>query len=200
MGVKGECKVLVLQDVSFLSESGGREGRLADDRRSLEPLANRLAALHPARLAERTRSRLNELTNRLAWVLGDRAKHAGDRLAGVATRFSTVHPKHDLALASQRLDAARRQLEALSYRATLQRGFSVTRSADGTIIRAAEQALMADRLETEFADGRVRSVVEGAAGKSPARRRARPAPDSQQPSLFAAPDDTDATEPTQGSE
>ena len=176
----------------------GLKGRLADDRRGLEPLTNRLAALHPARLAERTRSRLNELTNRLAWVLGARAKRAGDHFAEIATRFSTVHPKHDLALATQRLDAAKRQLEALSYRGTLQRGFSVTRSTDGTIVRAAEQALSAGRLETEFADGLVRSVVEGAGGAlppSPSRRRTKPTPDNQQPGLFAEPNEDESKRP-----
>ena len=178
----------------------GLKGRLADDRRSLEPLANRLAALHPARLSERARARLDRLTNRLAWVLGARAKLAGDRLGETAGRFSAIHPKHQLALASQRLAAARRQLEALSYRATLQRGFSVTRSSDGTIVRAAEQALSAGRLETEFADGRVRSIVEGSAGKSPTPRRAKPDPDHQQPSLFDAPQPPAAAEPSQGSE
>ena len=143
--------------------------RLARERRRLEPLTGRLAALHPARLAERAMGRLEKLAGRLAWALGGRSKKAGDRLGGLENRFGAIHPRHRLAMAVQQLSAASRQLDALSYRSVLARGFSVTRGPDGKILRSATQAKGGDWLATELADGTIASQV-GGQSQRPSRR------------------------------
>ena len=163
---------------------GGLKDRLALDRRRLEPLANRMAALHPARSAERARATLDRLLDRLAWAFGARSKREGDRLSALVGRLQAIHPRHELALARQRVAAAARQLEALSYRATLARGFSVTRTADRQLVRAADQLAPGDLIETELADGRIKSVVNGPAGQSRRRKKSR-----QTPTLFDSSDD-----------
>ena len=157
---------------------GGLKDCLARARRRLEPAGNRLAALHPARLAERARGRLDRLTSRLAWVLGARSKRAGDRLADLCRRLEAHHPRHRLALARQAVAAALRQLGGLSYRATLTRGFSVTRDADGKILRFAAQTATGDRIATELVDGQIESVVSAGPDRPDRqrpKRRQRPA-------------------------
>ena len=140
-------------------------GLVAGGRKRLEPVALRLAALHPAGLAERRRAGLERLTHRLAWSLGKRSKQAGDAVAAVDGRLAACHPRHRLALASQRVQAAERQLEAMGYRNVLGRGYTVTRCADGRIIRTARGAAVGAEIETETGDGRFWSKVRRRAGR-----------------------------------
>jgi exodeoxyribonuclease VII large subunit len=164
---------VVIQRVDELSHRlrAGQHQRLARARRRFEPLSGRLAGLHPARLAERALRRLERLAGQLAWALGGRSKRAADRLAALAARMGAVHPRHRLALADQRLGAAGRQLEAMSYRSVLHRGFSVTRRWGGEILRSVTQAHPGDHLTTELSDGTVTSRVAG--GDPPRPRAAR---------------------------
>lgn len=144
---------------------GGLRQALSASRRRLEPAANRLAALHPARLAERARARLERAVSRLAWVLGGASKRSGDKLATLEARLGAVSPLHALELARQRVTAAERQLEAMSYRSVLRRGYSVTRGADGAILRTAADVVAGAWIETELADGTISSQVGGLSGK-----------------------------------
>ena len=143
-----------------------------------------LAAHPPARSLERAAARLHAAGGALAWALGRRARRAADALADGARRLVAVHPRHRLGLAGQRVEALRRQLDAMSYRAVLARGYSVTRRAAGDILRHAADASAGDLLETELADGRVRSRV-GSDDATPARPK-RPARDGdgEAPTLF----------------
>ncbi|RKY26188.1 MAG: exodeoxyribonuclease VII large subunit [Planctomycetota bacterium] len=137
----------------------GLGGRVAGARARLEPLARRLTAGHPSRLADRARAKLTALADRLRWGLGSRSKLAGDRLADAQARLAQAHPSHRLALARQQLTALARQLEAMSYRSVLARGFSVTRGSDGKIRRSVGQFKPGERIETELADGKIHSNV-----------------------------------------
>ncbi len=125
-----------------------------------------LAEHHPRRLLERAADRVGRLRRDLAWALGGRAKQAGDALGEWARRLAAAHPRHRLALAAQHLEDLRRHLEALSYKAPLRRGYSVTRRK-GAIVRSAGEVGAGDVLETELADGRVVSQV----AKPPAAKR-----------------------------
>ena len=142
--------------------------RLACGRRRLEPAANRLAALHPARLHERAAATLAKITSRLAWALGRRSKQSGDALSAVAQRLSAVHPRHRLTLARQQAEALARQLESMSYRHVLGRGYSVTRRADGAILRSVANVGAGDAIRTELRDGKVDSRVTRREGKDAA--------------------------------
>ncbi len=126
----------------------------------LTPLGNRLAGLHPGRIHERKGAKLEKLTHQLRWVLGWRSKRAGDQLAVLERRLSEVHPRHRLRLGVQGVGAAERELEALSYRNVLRRGYSVTRTQDGQILRSVTTVTPGDRIETELTDGEVTSTVE----------------------------------------
>ncbi len=167
---------------------------LAGERRRLQPAANRLAALHPARLAERAKAALASLTGRLAWVLGGQSKRAGDALAAAEARLQAVHPRYRLKLARQQVIAMGRQLEAMSYRNVLGRGFSVTRRVGGGILRSVANVRLRERIETELADGKFASVVDGdgerqSLNKPPPAKKAKGRPerrrrDDPQQTLF----------------
>jgi exodeoxyribonuclease VII large subunit len=137
---------------------GGRSKRAGD---ALTAVAGRLAALHPARLWDRAGSKVDGLLGRLRWALGGRSKRAGEALAGIAGRLTAASPVNRVRLARQQIAGAARQLDAMSYRGVLQRGFSVTRSKAGRILRAASEALVGEMIETELADGRLSSKVTG---------------------------------------
>ena len=137
---------------------------LSQARRRLDPAGGKLAALAPARLAEVARGRLDRLAARLAWALGARSKRAGDVLAVWRGRLLAVHPAQRLAMVSQRLNAAGRQLEAMSYRGVLRRGFSVTRKADGAILRSRGDVTEDDWITTELADGIIHSRLSSPPG------------------------------------
>jgi len=145
---------------------------IAGAREALGGPANRLAALHPARLATGARARLQQLQHALAWTLGRRAKSTGDRLAESAGRLKASCPRHRIALAFQQVDAAARQLESMSHRAVLGRGFSLTRDSDGRILRSTARTYPGQTITTELSDGKVVSVV----GPTGVRRKKKPPP------------------------
>jgi len=162
---------------------------LARSRGRLEPQANRLASLHPMRLTERARGRLERLKFRLRWALGGRSRSDAEALAGLAGRLRAAHPRQRVALARQQVGAIRRQLEAMSHRSALNRGFSVTRLPDGAIVRSAGQVRAGQSVETELADGRFKSVVDGRDDLPPDRgaqgnRKRRDRTDDSQRRLF----------------
>ncbi len=147
---------------------GGVRHRVAEARRAAEPAAGRLAALHPARLRERASARVDGLLSRLGWALGGRSKSAGEVLSSVSAKLLAASPANRMKVARQQVLGAARQLEAMSYRRVLRRGFSVTRSDAGVILRSAGEAVAGEVIETELVDGKVRSRVAGgeAGGKT----------------------------------
>ncbi|MDP6546440.1 MAG: exodeoxyribonuclease VII large subunit [Phycisphaerae bacterium] len=165
-------RIQQLDELSLRGRSAVGE-MLADARQGLGGPANRLAALHPARLATSARARLQQLQHALAWALGRRAKLTGDRLGEASRRMEASSPLYRIALASQEISAAARQLEAMSYRAVLGRGFSVTRDGDGQILRSTDQTYQGQTITTELPDGRFISIV----GRTGVRRKKKPPPD-----------------------
>ena len=90
----------------------------------------------------------------------------------------------------RRLDAVARHLEAVSPNRVLQRGYTYTLDTRGELVRSAADTSVGQTLTTVFADGRVRSRVEGEAnsavpGAAPLSRKPKRTPRSNdQPSLF----------------
>ena len=112
------------------------------------------------------------IQKRLAWVLGGRTRQCGDELSGLAGKLAAAHPRHRLKLARQAVTALARQMESMSHRNVLARGFSVTRSVAGDILHSVKQVAGGAKVRTELADGKFSSVVEGpAAPKQPRQRR-----------------------------
>ena len=62
----------------------------------------------------------------------------------------------------ERLHAWRRLLAAYDVERQLERGYSLTLTADGALVRSAGQVVERQQIVTRFADGTVRSRVEAA--------------------------------------
>src|SRR6202043_3527586 len=81
-------------------------------------------------------------------------------LAGVETRLGRI--------VSSRLDSNKNRvaelvnfLRLLGPRQTLERGYSITLAADGSVVRSVQALKIGDQLQTKLADGEVQSVVDG---------------------------------------
>jgi exodeoxyribonuclease VII large subunit len=82
------------------------------------------------------------------------------------------------------LTAAQRTLEAVSPNRVLERGFSVTTRADGTIVRKPADVRAGELLATRLAEGTIASRVEGAQQLPKLTSRKRTSAPPQGPNLF----------------
>lgn len=189
-------------------------------REILTQIARRPALRDPARGVAVHRSRLESVTKSLVAAMRERVRHAERRLHRVSTtieraRPAAVHARREealrgmsarlqrsararLAQAQNALDALHRELHAVGPQQVLARGYSVTTSPDGTLIREPSQVAEGGELITRLAAGRLRSRVIGEPGSPPGPsvqksdaappppRRGRPkaAPDRSQMDLF----------------
>ena len=154
-----------------LAEGRGRlldaERRAGAAWRRLERLAARLEALadrarRAAGEALRVRAaRAAELAARLVRST-PRALGRFERLRTVAAWRLLGAARTRLAGAAARLEGSGRLLAGLSLERTLARGFSVTRTAAGKVVRAAAEVRAGERLVTQVAAGRIASRVEEA--------------------------------------
>ncbi|SCM68571.1 exodeoxyribonuclease VII large subunit [Donghicola eburneus] len=148
-----------------LSEAGGSL-RPATLRRAIQTEADRTTKL-AARLTP-AQTRLS--ANRKDAFLARAARLRPEALSAEITRQTADLDRLTQRLAdshkrlsdkrAERLDAAGRLLETLSYRKTLERGYAVVR-ADSHVVTTKEAAQNAGAIEIEFADGRMR--IGGAA-------------------------------------
>jgi exodeoxyribonuclease VII large subunit len=143
---------------------------LGDKTRRLSPALERAIAVKKDQLETRLRRYRPE-------VLAQDYSRKSDRFEDVARRLSEAGQRHLDAL-QRRLDALGRLNETLSYKATLARGFAVVRH-EGNVVTESKAAKAADRLEIQFADGR---VTVGGTGPAPKRKAASKPP--EQGSLF----------------
>ncbi len=179
--------------------TAARHPAMADPRRTLARLADRADALQ-WRLTgamRATLARANEATSRTARRLEPHrpvAVHArrSAMLEQVSLRLDRATAVH-LSIAAHRLDAAARQLDAVSPLDVLNRGYSVTLDGSGHAIRSTREVAPGDPLTTRVADGSIASTVVGpghapppASPKKPARRprSAELTPDKPQMDLF----------------
>ena len=132
------------------------------DRRRLK-LSEAAASLRPATLRQLVQGRrdgLKNLSSRLSLRPIEReVARQGDRLTQLAQRMNALQSQR-LQQARRGLDATGRQLEILSYKATLERGYAVVRHGSDVVTRAAG-ARGADHLRIEFADGEIAVHPDG---------------------------------------
>jgi exodeoxyribonuclease VII large subunit len=83
-----------------------------------------------------------------------------EQTAALAATRVAQRPPRLLAAAGRELDAIEAQVRALDPRRTLARGWSITRDADGRVVRSAATVAPGDTLVTTLADGAVRSTVD----------------------------------------
>jgi len=161
------------------------ESLFANPRQRLDTASDKLQhalrrnlQVHQVRLGK-TAARLRDgmLKDRLA-VYGERASALGER----ATRAE----KTRLAQARRHLESLGRELELISYRSVLERGFALVRSSDGAVRRRAAAIKAGEALTLTFADGdaAVQAGAEIGAGEGAPARPGKKKPGTDQGSLF----------------
>ena len=127
------------QQIDLASDALGRASadQLADGTRRLAALQSALREHRPDQLLQMRRHQLEASAERLR--------------RNFAQCSEALH---------RRLDHASSLLRILAPQATLGRGYSITRTAEGEIVRSASQAPTGTDLVTQLADGQVRSKVD----------------------------------------
>jgi exodeoxyribonuclease VII large subunit len=151
------------------------------ERRRLIALARRPVLADPAAIVAIQRSRAEDTRRRLAGAVAARAARARRGLADLEIRLERHRPHEAFArrrdtlahLARElraavhaRRDAERKTvsglaalLHAVDPTAVLDRGYSITTRADGTVVRAPRDVRSGDRVRTRVAGGELDSVV-----------------------------------------
>ena len=92
--------------------------------------------------------------------------HPGQRIVHARQRIASIHDQLGTQVARRverdagRLERVRTALSALSPQATLARGFSITKDAEGRVITSASMVKPGDRILTQLAEGGIASKVE----------------------------------------
>ncbi len=122
-----------------------------------ERVAARIASQHPAAVLARRGERVRNAISHLSAAMQRR----------VVASHPPIDPQELLRAVRLRVESAGLQVAAAESRlvgvspvAVLERGFSITSRADGTIVRRAAQVTAGDRLVTRVADGTFESTVE----------------------------------------
>ena len=165
---------------------------LAGLRERLRGLSGRLARARPL-LVERPRRSAEAVSRTFAREAALLARRRGEQSAALdrlAARMTRAYGERLQARRAQ-LFSAGQLLGAMSYRGVLSRGFALVRDETQKPLWRADEVRQAQRLEIEFADGKIRAIAGGRVGPAmtpPAllpRRRARSDRDPEgQGSLF----------------
>ena len=117
----------------------------------------------PLQVVRQAQQSVDFLAVRLQKALAGLPQLVRQRAAAAARRMELA-ARMRLAEDRRALQHAEAQLRMLNPKGVLARGYSLTKSRDGKILRSAAEARPGMRLETEFADGAVRSTVDAAEG------------------------------------
>ena len=152
--------------------------RLENRRSTLQNLEQRLFRSHPGKRVIQWQQRLDELQQRLHQAIKSSQRQRLAMLNTLVARTAAVTPMHELKRFGQcheslnkrlfqaidtlfrrqreQLATAAANLHALSPLATLQRGYSITRRIqDGTVVNAAAEVKVGERVETLLSHGRL---------------------------------------------
>jgi len=104
-------------------------------------------------------------------MLKDRLAVCGERTSALGAR-ATRAEKNRLAQARRHLDGLARELELISYRSVLERGFALVRAADGAVRRRAASLMPGEALTLTFADGDAQAHAGEAAPAKSSKKKA----------------------------
>ena len=110
---------------------------LQQRRSGIERILTFLSAFRPERWLQAKRGELAALETRLRWAASNRLESCKNRVAELANFLRLLGPRQ-----------------------TLERGYSITLNASGSVVRTVQALQAGDRVQTKLADGEVYSVVE----------------------------------------
>ncbi|MAK60379.1 MAG: exodeoxyribonuclease VII large subunit [Ponticaulis sp.] len=131
-----------------------------------------------SRAAQKNQDQLSLLEKRLS-SRGDvllKSVRSTDDMDRLAERLSKAFAR-SMTVRTDRLNAASGLLEALSYQATLKRGYVVVRDAEGGVVRTREMAASQAALSLQFSDGEL-GVTPDIGTKPPPQSPPQPSPKS----------------------
>ena len=132
-------------------------------RNRLDRAARAPGLREPLQIVRQLQQRADFLAVRLQKALAGLPQLVRQRAAAAARRMEWA-ARTRLEENRRALKHAEAQLRMLNPKGVLARGYSLTRLRDGRILRSAAEAPPGTKLETEFADGAVRSTVDAAEG------------------------------------
>ena len=154
---------------------------------------SRTLMTHKVALSTRAATMLNAAklsvdrnAGRAVAATGLRVGQSDVALNAIAARLPVVS-KRAFDIATTKLSAADTLVRAVHPHRTLARGYSITRAADGAVVRSAHQVVTPEQLRTEVVDGIITSTVLESASKSE---------DPNEPATAAGTPDPGAPEPT----
>lgn len=116
---------------------------------------SRLRLLSPSALVERGYLRLDDMTARLGSALRSSVQLRRHGLAAAASRLDRASPETRVQIASHKLLSLYKRLQGASPGSVLNRGFAIIRDAQGRPVMRKAGIGSGERLEAEFADGRL---------------------------------------------
>jgi exodeoxyribonuclease VII large subunit len=185
------AEILAADGGELLDRCRALAGRIGREAVSLrERLVSRADLAFSSSLFREPFRRIGEIGQTLDRAEGDLEGGLGIRLEEIRNRLSTSEIQLSSSRPDQRIAVMRQQaaaltdrlqnhlhrlrereagrlarvesvLSALSPEATLRRGFSITRSADGRMLTSASQVAKGDRILTQLADGEIEAEVKG---------------------------------------
>jgi exodeoxyribonuclease VII large subunit len=156
--------------------------RLSQQQQTVDWLDKLLSQQHPGQKLARNAGRIAELDTRLKQILRLKLRHHSTSLDTQMAKLGQHDPsgkishyqqklkfleqrlplviKQKLAVLTKSLSSASQTLNAVSPLATLSRGYTLTVSPSGKVIRTAEQLSVGEHIETRFGQGRCISEVK----------------------------------------
>ncbi len=134
---------------SFLSDASARDARA---RGRLTATARQQLRVHRERLSGRAAAAARRAPSALERSEGRVAERAG--------RLGVLAERH-LGRCDEQVNGWRRLLAAYDVDRQLERGYSLTLTADGALVRRASDMAVGQEIVTRLADGSVRSTVDG---------------------------------------
>jgi exodeoxyribonuclease VII large subunit len=138
---------------------------LASQRERARGLVGRLGRLGPM-LVERPQQAADAAGRAFAREAALLARRRGERAEALARLLARMARAYDERLQNRRaqLFSAWQLLGAMSYRGVLSRGFALVRDETQRPLRRATEVRQTQRLEIEFADGKVGAIAGGRVG------------------------------------
>ncbi|HED17822.1 MAG TPA: exodeoxyribonuclease VII large subunit [Gammaproteobacteria bacterium] len=159
-----------------------------DLRQSLSWLSNRLTQQHPQSHLQQQMQLADGLESRLRLAIRQQLDRASSRLVITQSRLQSVHPDsrinscqqqlgylqsrlkqvihNRINVPRQTLSGLSRALNSVSPLATLERGYSITRTLpDGDILTSVASLSTGDTVNTRLSDGEINCVIEKITGK-----------------------------------
>jgi exodeoxyribonuclease VII large subunit len=110
---------------------------------------------------ERGYLRLDDMSNRLASALRASAHLRRRQLSGAAARLERASPETRVRIDSHRVESLGKRLLGASPASVLNRGFAIVRDVEGRPVMRRAGIAPGQRLEAEFADGKIPVRAEG---------------------------------------